>query len=265
VKIGSIEVTPLVDAEGSFATMSQAFPALRSDEPWWLPMNVALVRGEGLVLLVDTGLGPAPRSFMPDTEVHLPELLADAGIEPDAGVEPDAVDLVVHTHLHVDHVGWDGAFPNARYVVHEQDWAFFMTEESIAERPHLREKVLPLQDDGRVEVVAGETEVAPGVRVVPTPGHTPGHVSVRVESEGDALVVLGDVVVHMVQVADPTVQYVNDTEHELATATRRQVLAQLADEAVPVIAGHFQGSGRFVRQRDGFGWEPAKNGAAPVE
>ena len=196
---------------------------------------------------------------VPDAEVHLPELLADAG------VEPDAVDLVVHTHLHVDHVGWSGAFPNARYVVHEDDWAFFMTEESLAERPHLREKVAPLQADGRIELVAGETEVAPGVRVLSTPGHTPGHMSVRVESGGDALVVLGDVVVHQVQVADPSLQYVSDADHELAVATRRRVLAQLAEEAVPVVAGHFPDAGRFVREGDGFAWAPTKNEAAPVE
>jgi glyoxylase-like metal-dependent hydrolase (beta-lactamase superfamily II) len=259
VKIGAFEVVGLADAEGSFATMAEAFPASTSSEPWWLPINVALVRTEGLVLLVDTGLGPAPRSFMPDTEVHLPELLAETGIE------PDAVDVVVHTHLHVDHVGWDGAFPNARYVVHEQDWAFFMTDESLTDRPHLRERVLPLNAAGRIELVAGEMEVAPGVRVIPTPGHTPGHVSVRVESGGDALVVLGDVVVHELQVGDPSAAYVSDHDHELAVATRRRVLGELADEGLRVFVAHFPDSGRFVRDADAFRWEPAKEEDAPVE
>jgi glyoxylase-like metal-dependent hydrolase (beta-lactamase superfamily II) len=69
------------------------------------------------------------------------------------------VDVVVHTHLHVDHVGWDGSFPNARYVVHEDDWACFMSAESLAARAHLREKVQPLDN---VERVTGETEVVPG-------------------------------------------------------------------------------------------------------
>ena len=59
--------------------------------------------------------------------------------------------------------------------MHEDDWAFFMSEESLAQRPHLREKVLPLD----VQRVTGETEIVPGVRVFPTPGHTPGHMSVR--------------------------------------------------------------------------------------
>jgi len=259
VKVGALEVVPLVDAEGSFATMSEAFPSSSSNEPWWVPINVALVRGDGISILVDTGLGPAPRTFMPDTEVHLPEQLVDAG------TQPDAIDLVVHTHLHVDHVGWDGAFPNARYVVHEEDWAFFTTEDSLAERPHLGEKVMPLHAAGRVELVAAETQVAPGVRVVPTPGHTPGHISVRIESDGSALVVLGDVVVHALQVADPSVEYVSDHDRGLAAKTRGRVLGELAEERVPVVAAHFSGIGLFVRSGDAFGWEHAKDEAAPVE
>jgi glyoxylase-like metal-dependent hydrolase (beta-lactamase superfamily II) len=178
-----VTVDTLLDCEGSFATVHEAFPAVDSDERWVLPFNCVLVRDAGTTVLIDTGIGPKPRKFMPEPDAHLIDELARHG------VAPQDVDVVVHTHLHVDHVGWDGAFPNARYVVHEDDWAFFMTDESVAKRPHLREKVLPL---ARVERVAGETEVVPGVRLLPTAGHTPGHMSVRV----GAVVVLGDVVVH---------------------------------------------------------------------
>src|SRR3989440_12466020 len=97
---------------------------------------------------------------------------------------PAEVDLVVHTHLHVDHVGWDGTFPNARYVVPTDDWSYFMSEESLQQRPHLGDRVEPLDDAGLVVLVDGELEVASGVRLVPTPGHTPGHASVFIESEG---------------------------------------------------------------------------------
>jgi glyoxylase-like metal-dependent hydrolase (beta-lactamase superfamily II) len=64
-----------------------------------------------------------------------------------AGVSPAEVDLVVHTHLHVDHVGWDGSFPNARYVVAADDWSYFMSEESLEARPHLRDRVEPRRAD----------------------------------------------------------------------------------------------------------------------
>ena len=73
-------------------------------------MNCVLLRSDETSVLVDTGAGPKPRAFLPDGEARLLDELA-----------PEEVDVVVHTHLHVDHVGWDGAFPNARYVVHEAD------------------------------------------------------------------------------------------------------------------------------------------------
>ncbi len=218
MKVGSLEVWTLVDAVGSFATMSEVFPVLPSDEEWWLPINVVLVRGAENTVLVDTGLGPHPRSFMPDAEVH------------------------------------------------EDDWAFFMTEEALVDRPHLRENVLPLDIAGRVDLVAGETEVARGVRIIPTPGHTPGHLSVRLESQGRSFFVLGDVVVHEVQVGEPDIAYVSDHDSERAAATRRHILGELADEGTDVIVSHFDGTGRFARAGEGFRWTTmGKEDGAPVE
>jgi glyoxylase-like metal-dependent hydrolase (beta-lactamase superfamily II) len=228
------------DCEGSFATVSEAFPGVADDEPWWIPVNVVLLRTDETTLLVDTGAGPKPRPFFPDGDARLLDELELLG------VTPADVDIVVHTHLHIDHVGWDGAFPNARYVVHEEDWAYFMSEESLAERPHLREKVLPLD----VQRVTGETEIAPGLVVFPTPGHTPGHMSLRAGS----LAVLGDLVAHEAQVEDPDLVFVNDMDREQAAVTRRRVFAQLADEAAIVATGHFRDAGRIERAGKGFRW-----------
>jgi len=116
------------DCEGSFATVREAFPGVDDDEPWWIPVNVVLLRTDDATLLVDTGAGPKPRAFFADGDARLLEELEQLS------VAPADVDIVVHTHLHIDHVGWDGAFPNARYVVHEEDWAYFMSEESLAQR-----------------------------------------------------------------------------------------------------------------------------------
>jgi glyoxylase-like metal-dependent hydrolase (beta-lactamase superfamily II) len=260
VRVGRLDVSVLVDAEGSFATLAEAFPALSSNDAWRLPVNTVFIRGAGTTLLVDTGLGPEPRAFMPDGGARLLEELASAG----AG--PDEVDLVVHTHLHVDHVGWDGFLPNARYAVPTAEWSYFMSEESLAMRPHLRDRVEPLRDAGSVVLVDGELEVAAGVRLVPTPGHTPGHASVFIESEGEELVVLGDVVVHELQLADPDLVYVSDHDPELSAATRMHVLGQLADRGTDVIAGHFHGPGRFSRSDAGFSWSSlAEEGEAAVE
>ena len=236
-----MKVDILCDCEGSFATVGEAFPSADSDEPWWLPFNCVLVRTDDTTLLIDTGVGPQPCMFLPEPEANLLEELARHD------VMPEDVDVVVHTHLHVDHVGWDGSFPNARYVVHEDDWSFFMSDASLAERPHLRAKVQPLE---RVEKVNGETEIVPGVRLFPTPGHTPGHMSAQV----GPTVVLGDVVVHQLQVADPDTAYVSDHDAAVSAETRRRVLGELAEQASDVIVSHFSGVGRFERAGKGFRW-----------
>jgi glyoxylase-like metal-dependent hydrolase (beta-lactamase superfamily II) len=226
-----------VDCEGTFATYRQAFPAIHSDADWWLPVNCVLLRGDDTNVLVDTGAGPKPRAFFPDGDAHLLDELA-----------PEDVDVVVHTHLHIDHVGWDGAFPNARYVVHEADWAYFMSDQSLAERPHLRVKVLPLEP--RFERVTGETEIAPGIHVQPAPGHTPGHMIVR----AGPFAAIGDLVAQELQVVDPDLVFVNDMDAGVAAATRRHVIAELAEAGAAVIAGHFRGIGRFERAGKGFRW-----------
>jgi glyoxylase-like metal-dependent hydrolase (beta-lactamase superfamily II) len=254
------DVEVLVDGEGSFATVGQAFPALDAPEEWRLPVNAVLIRGAGTTVLVDTGLGPEPRGFMPGAGARLLAELARVGSS------PAEVDLVVHTHLHVDHVGWDGSFPNTRYVVPTDDWSFFMTEESLQQRPHLGDRVEPLSDAGLVVLVEGELEVASGIRLVPTPGHTPGHASVFLESQGSELVVLGDVVVHELQLADPDLAYLSDHDPGLAASTRKRVLARLADAATDAIVSHFHGPGRFSRADGGFRWSSlAKDGEPAVE
>jgi glyoxylase-like metal-dependent hydrolase (beta-lactamase superfamily II) len=245
VRVGRFELVQLFDAEGSFTTVAEAFPALSDrTEPWLLPIHCVLIRSPDRVVLVDTGLGPQPRQFLPDAESHLLQQ-----------VEPESVDLVVHTHLHVDHVGWDGVFPLARYVVHRDDWSFFMVPWQIRDRPHLH-RLEPLQEEGLVDLVAGEQEIVPGIRVVPSPGHTPGHMHLRVEDGGEAAVVLGDVAVDEAQLADPGLVYASDGDAEAAAATRASVLAGLADEGVPVLVAHFRGAGRVTRAGDGFAWNP---------
>jgi glyoxylase-like metal-dependent hydrolase (beta-lactamase superfamily II) len=222
---------------GTFLTLREAFPGIDSDVAWWVPVNCALLSTADVNVLVDAGVGPKPRTFLPDGDARLLDEL-----------EPEDVDLVVLTHLHIDHVGWAGAFPNARYVVHEDDWAYFMSESSLAERPHLREKLLPLE--AQVERVEDEVEVSPGIRVQPAPGHTPGHMVVR----ADGVAVVGDLAAHELQLADPGFVFANDMDDDLAAAARRRVLGELAEEGPDVIAGHFYGVGRIERVGKGFRW-----------
>jgi glyoxylase-like metal-dependent hydrolase (beta-lactamase superfamily II) len=260
--MSGIEVTPILDAEGTFATVDRAFSNLKPEvreqvesdwpeyfrgERWWLPVNAALIRSPDASILVDTGIGPPPREFVPDADSHL------LGELERLGVTRESIDLVIQTHLHIDHVGCTGMFPNARYVVHKGDLDYFLGPESLEERPHLL-KLVPIREAVQIDAVEGESEPVPGVRILPTPGHTPGHVSVRVEGADGPIVILGDVVLHASQVLAPETGYISDHDHDAAVRTRKEFLGTLADEGVAVIAAHLYGIGRFVRRGDGFDW-----------
>jgi glyoxylase-like metal-dependent hydrolase (beta-lactamase superfamily II) len=231
-------IEALLDTEGSFATFHQAF-GVEDPSPWTLAFNVFR---DGAVL-VDTGLGPATGDpFMPDRDVHLAEAL-----------DPEAIELVVLTHLHPDHVGWnmrggEPTFPNARYVAHRADYDFFTAKHG--HRPYVLEQVIALHAAGRLDLVDGDTELRAGVALRHAPGHTPGHSIVDL---GDA-VVLGDIAVHELQLQDPELAYVAEVDPAQAAATRRRLLEEHAGGRVVGIS-HL-GVGRVHRDGSGFRWEP---------
>jgi glyoxylase-like metal-dependent hydrolase (beta-lactamase superfamily II) len=237
VVVGDYEVDALLDAEGSFATYAEAFPHAGDDDwaPWrdrhpelfdgdrWrLPFRSYLIRGGGRTILVDTGVGPSGGGeFLPERQGWLPGELERLGATPD---------LVFLTHVHVDHVGWNHLFDGMPLVAHR---------ESIALSS---ERGRPLT---RATAVEGEAELAPGVVAFDTPGHLPGHMSVRV---GDELVIMGDVAVHPAQLARPGLVYVSDDDADRSAQTREQALSAHGDRILA--CGHFPGSG-FGRIVDG--------------
>ncbi|MBW8484050.1 MBL fold metallo-hydrolase [Actinomadura sp. PM05-2] len=190
---------------------------------WVLRFHCFLLRppGGGTVL-VDTGIGPehSPAASWAPVPGRLVAALAEIG------VAPEDVGTVVLTHLHSDHAGGavaDGVpvFPNARHLVQERELSWL----DAAGGPVLDGVVRPLREAGALDAVAGGTVLAPGVRVLPTPGHTPGHQSVLVGD--DELLVAGDLVLHPVQLADPAVTYLYDEDPAEAAATRAGLLARL--------------------------------------
>ncbi len=178
---------------------------------------------------------------------------------------------MILTHLHTDHVGWnttrtdDGwvpTFPNARYVVSraERDfWAGYAMDEP--RRQMFRDSVHPVEDAGlldAVEVPAEGTDLAPGLRLLPTPGHTPGHVAVRVGGPGGGALVTGDCVHHPVQLAHPELGSCVDIDPALAASTRRSLLASLAGTDTLVLGTHFPPptAGRVVAAGDAYRLAP---------
>jgi glyoxylase-like metal-dependent hydrolase (beta-lactamase superfamily II) len=248
-------VTLLTDAEGTFATMRQAF-GVPDDSPWWLPFNAFLARTADVTVLVDTGVGPPGGSdpFLQDRAGRLPQALAEAGLE------PADVDLVVHTHLHVDHVGWnmvDGTpyFANARYVAHRADYDNFTSKNP--DRRYVRDQLIALHAAGRLELFDGGFSPAPGVGIEHVPGHTAGHCVVTVGE----VTFLGDVAVHELQLADPGVAYVFEEDAAEAAARRREILPLLAASGGLVASPHL-GLGRIHAAGEGFGWSEESGAGA---
>ncbi|MBQ0912776.1 MBL fold metallo-hydrolase [Streptomyces sp. RM99] len=229
--------------------------------------SFALTTG-GLRVVIDTGIGNGKTRANPawhDLRTDYPLRLTAAGFP------PDTVDLVILTHLHTDHVGWnttrtdDGwvpTFPNARYVVSraERDfWAGYAMDEP--RRQMFRDSVHPVEDAGlldAVEIPAEGTDLAPGLRLLPTPGHTPGHVAVRVGGPGGGALVTGDCVHHPVQLAHPELGSCVDIDPALAASTRRSLLASLAGTDTLVLGTHFPPptAGRVVAAGDAYRLAP---------
>lgn len=181
-----------------------------------------------------------------------------------AGFPPDSIDTVLCTHLHVDHVGWntmlrDGkwvpTFPKARYVMGRAEWEHWSTLRTREDMQHiLDDSVRPILDAGLATLVETDHVLCDEVSLVPTLGHTPGHVSVRIASRGEEALITGDFMHHPCQIAHPDWATLADSDPEAGIATRRRMFAALADRPVLVIGTHFAGAtaGRLVRDGDGY-------------
>jgi glyoxylase-like metal-dependent hydrolase (beta-lactamase superfamily II) len=147
---------------------------------------------------------------------------------------------VVLTHLHSDHIGWAviGAgrpyFPNARYVVSRGDAGAYA---SI--NPALGGRLLdPLRATGQLDLAEGATALAPGVRIVPTRGHTPGHQSVLLDAPERPVLLTGDLLLHAVHLVEPALAYAHDMDPAAARETRREVLRDLAGRGAVLATPH---------------------------
>ena len=204
------------------------------------------IRSAGKTIVVDTGIGPGPIAMLGGLTGNLvPDMKAK-------GVPPESVDIVVHTHLHVDHVGWnmtDGAptFPNATYYGPQADYELF--SQNLDANPHMQQ-VIPLKEMGKLELYSGEIALTPELTTMPTPGHTPGHSSMLLNSNGEKILITGDLAHHPAQVDRTDWSPSFDTYGAVAAATRKKVMERLEAEGHAAAFCHFVGSGfgRIVRQ-----------------
>ncbi len=262
-RIGNVEIVSISDssflAEPSFIFPDASKEDLERYRPLYdladrFTINVGcfVVWSSGKTVIVDTGIGPEGRGFVPAG--RLPEVLREEGIA------LEAVDQVVLTHLHVDHVGWntrrDGArhvplFPRARYLVTRQEWDHWTSPEVAPQTPYLETALRPLEAAGVLDLVDSNSEhaVTDELRLIATPGHTPGHISIGIASAGEFGVILGDVAHHPVQVTETGWRDVFDANPALASEHREKLMARVEQERWLVAAGHFRppNFGRVVR------------------
>jgi glyoxylase-like metal-dependent hydrolase (beta-lactamase superfamily II) len=268
VGVGDITVTYLPDGH-AWLNPAVFFPA-SSPDGWathaefldrrgWFPVSIGsfLIRTGERAILVDLGLGSVDFT-LPDLASFTGGRLLDSLAA--EGLAPADVDTVVYTHLHHDHVGWTTdvapapnapagrtvhglTFPAARHLVSEAEWRHWDgTAELVGPDPVAVQA--PLRD--RITFLSDGDEVAAGVRVRATPGHTPGHHSLVVTDpsgrDGRRLVILGDVMHCQVQVSESHWSFAFDADPDQATATREQTLKELEDANTIVAGGHFAGN-----------------------
>jgi glyoxylase-like metal-dependent hydrolase (beta-lactamase superfamily II) len=224
-----------------------------------------IVRTPEHLVLIDTGVGNGKaRAENPLWDRREGAFLEDLRA---AGVTPEQVDLVLCTHLHVDHVGWntvrrDGhwvpTFPRARYVIPGEEWSFWRREHEAGREPWgcLGDSVVPVVEAGQAAFVDGTHRIDRWLAYEPTVGHTPGHVAVRLRTSAGEAVFSGDLMHRVVQVAEPQWSSCFCADPAQAARTRREFVESHAATGDLVLPAHFPHPGRIVKAPDGHRFEP---------
>ncbi len=270
-RIGNVRVTQIVELTTASLgpyLLPQATPERLLPVPWLKPfidesgkiilsMHSLVVETEGRTLIVDTCIGnDKPRSY-PRWNLMQSDFLQRFEA---AGFSTDSIDTVLCTHMHVDHVGWntrlvDGAwqptFANARYLFAETEWAYWRNEPQEY-GPVIEDSVQPIFDAGMADLVAEDHRITDEVWLESTPGHTPGHVSVHIASQGEEAVITGDIIHHPCQIAHADWASTADWDAVMSCGTRESFIERYAGQPVLIIGTHFAGpaAGRIVRDDD---------------
>jgi glyoxylase-like metal-dependent hydrolase (beta-lactamase superfamily II) len=263
-RIGNVEVSRIVEVwnredprsmllEGGTPAMMLAYP--------WLHPHHATPAGELLVNFQGFAIKAGPRRIIVDTciganrerEYDFFSNLQSRFLEDlqAIGIRPSDVDTVLCTHLHFDHVGWntqliDGqwvpAFKNARYLLGRKEydhWMMLRATGGYHDVRHLGECVDPIVSLGLADFVESNYRLSPEISLEPSPGHTPGHVSVRIVSAGEEAVITGDVLHNPIQIAIPHHPANFDMDKALAAQQRVRFVERYRNRAALVIGSHF--------------------------
>jgi glyoxylase-like metal-dependent hydrolase (beta-lactamase superfamily II) len=274
-QIGNVKITRIVEIEAT-GGMSRIIPDATRDKlkdiEWLYPHFVdeeGRMRGSIHSLIIDTGerkiivdtcIGNDKERAVPAWNKLQTAYLANLAA---AGYPADSIDTVLCTHLHIDHVGWntswDGAkwvptFKNADYLFGEVEYNHWMTHDREGQSQVMADSVTPIVEAGLQKLISQEHVLCPEVRLIPTPGHTPGHHSVMIESEGESALITGDFLHHPCQFAHPEWPSAPDWDVPQGHATRINMYNRLADTLTLVIGTHFHTPTAGHLKKDGKVW-----------
>jgi glyoxylase-like metal-dependent hydrolase (beta-lactamase superfamily II) len=281
--VADLAIHRLIEQETTFLPAQEMLPGLTPDllaeNRRWLRKTGALDESDVLILclqsyivrtphhviLVDSCIGnDKPRPLRPKWNMKTDSTYMSALAA--SGFSVDDIDYVMCTHLHVDHVGWNTrldngrwipTFPNARYVFGKAEFDYWTEQHAKTEVAPFGDSVLPVVEANKAEIVEHDFQIGDHARILPTPGHTPGHVAFAFGRGRDSAVVSGDLMHSPLQARYPELSAKFDVDQKLAAATRRGFLERYCDTDTLCCTAHFPSpsSGHIRRWGDGFSCE----------
>jgi glyoxylase-like metal-dependent hydrolase (beta-lactamase superfamily II) len=273
-KIGNVKITKVVELETVGHTRF-ILPLAGREEirqlPWLIPhfatedgrlkmsIHALVVETPTRRIVVDTGLGNDKQfRTVPAWNDRKGPFLDDLTA---AGFPPESIDTVLCTHLHVDHVGWNTrleggrwvpTFEKARYLFGGIEYAYWRDHSTAPDKAAIfQDSVAPIVAAGQADLVASDARICEEITLIPTPGHSPGHVSLHIHSDGEEGLLTGDVAHHPCQMARLDWSSTADSDPGQSAKTRRELFSRFADRPVLVIGGHFD-AGHIKRDGDAF-------------
>lgn len=272
--IGNVKITQIIELNDCFG-LQNGIPNATAENlakiSWLTPHFVEngkfksqissfIIESNGSFIMVDTGVGNDKKRtdypFWSNLKTDFLERLSKAFRK---------VDFLISTHLHLDHVGWNTklvngkwvpTFPKTRYLIVKEEfdyWKKLPSSELKADCEGIQDCVLPVYDAGLVDTVPSDFAITNEVSLIPTPGHTPGHVSILIKSKGKQAIITGDITHHPCQIAKPEWETI-DTNKKQANKSRKALLEQFADTHTLFIDTHFSYPTAGYLKRDGMGF-----------